>query len=115
MSAIALNQIGRESLTVGGNDVAVTLPTYTDYTDAPRGIQRSMTSRHALIQCYDQPVRWLGDGNEPSGVFGQLLRPGEQLDWTDPRRDFYGVISRLRFIKDVSATGDARIEVAYFA
>ena len=115
MSATALNQIGQQSLTVGGNDVLVTLPTYIDYTDAPNGIARSMTPRHALIQVYDQPVRWLADGNEPSGIFGQLILPGGELNWTDPLRDYYGTISQMRFITDVSAEGDAHVEIAYFA
>ena len=115
MTAVALNQTGIQSLTVGGVQVAVTLPTYKDYTDAPLGITRSQTPRHALIQVYDQPVRWLADSNDPSGIFGQLILPGGEINWLDPRRDYYGVISRLKFITDTTATGDAHVEVAFFA
>ncbi len=116
MTAIALNQTGQQTLTVTGVPVALTLPTYTD-TDPnyPNGIERSQTPRHALIQVYDQPVRWgVGDDNL-SGTFGQLLQPGAELDWTDPRRDYYGMIGQVKFVTDTTATGNARVECAFFA
>ena len=116
MSAIALNQVGQQTLEVGGEPVALSLPTYIDSDpNHPNGIERSMTPRHALIQVADNPVRWAsGDGNL-SDTFGQLLLPGDELDWLDPRRDYYGVISQVKFVTDATATGDAHVEVAFFA
>ena len=111
----ALNQTGQQTLTVTGVPVQITLPTYTDYTDAPNGIQRSQTPRHAMIQVYDNPVRWASNlDDHPSGISGQLIFPGDVLDLTEPHRDFYGILKNLEFILDVSATGNARLEIAYF-
>jgi hypothetical protein len=117
MSAYALNQIGQQSLTVTGIPVAVSLPTYTDKDpNHPSGIERAMTARHALIQCFDQPVRYASNlQGDPSGASGQLLAPDETLDLTDHRRDYYGFISNLKFVLDTAATGNATVEIAYFA
>lgn len=116
MTAIALNQTGQQTLTVTGIPVALTLPTYTDKDpNYPNGITRSQTPRHALIQVYDQPVRWGVGNNNVSGAFGQLVQPGGELDWTDSRRDYYGIISQVKFVLDVSATGNATVEVSFFA
>ena len=113
--AIALNQTGQQTLTVTGIPVALTLPTYTDYTDAPNGITRTQTPRHALIQVFDQPVRWASGEGFLSGAFGQRIPAGGELDWTDSRRDYYGVIDNMQFVLDSTATGNATVEVAYFA
>lgn len=113
--ATALNQTGQQSLEVTGEPVQITLPTYTDYTDAPNGIERSQTPRHALIQVYDNPVRWASYGEHPTGFSGQLIQPGDTLDFTDPRRDFYGILANMELVLDVSATGNANVEIDYFA
>lgn len=113
----ALNQTGQQSLTVTGVAVQITLPTYTDYSDGiTAGFTRNQTPRHALIQVYDQPVRYASNLTvAPSGVTGLKLLPGDTLDLTDPQRDYYGFLSNLQFVTDVDATGDAQVEIAYFA
>ena len=115
--AIALNQTGQQTLTVTGTPVAVTLPTYLDKDpDYPNGITRSQTPRHAVIQCFDQPVRYASNlDTDPTGDTGSLLAPEKELDLTDPRRDYYGFLSNLKFVLDTTATGNAIVEIAYFA
>lgn len=116
MGAVALNQVGHESMEVTGVPTQIPLPTYTDYTDAPNGVTRNKTTRHAIIQCYDNPVRWAsGQESVPSGSFGTLLNPGETLDFTDSLRDFWGILKNMKFVLDASATGNANLDIAYFA
>ena len=115
--AIALNQTGTESITVSGSVVGTTLPLVTtgELTDPTTGLPYRQTPRHALIQCYGQPVRYASNLTiAPSGVFGQKLLPGETLDLTDPHRDYYGFLKYLRFVLDVDATEDAQVEIDYF-
>ena len=115
--AIALNQTGQETLTVSGTAVGINLPLVTtgELTNPVTGLPYRQTPRHALIQCYGQPVRYASNLTvAPEGVTGQKLLPGETLDLTDPHRDYYGFLKNLKFVLDVDATEDAQVEIDYF-
>ena len=104
-----LNQIGSQTLVVTGVPVALTMPWSKNVYEA--GVLKRTTPRHAIIQVSGQPVRWSTDG---SAISGMLVLAGGEIDWTDPRRDYWSILSQVEFVTDTTATGNATIEVTYF-
>ena len=85
---------------VGNTPVALTLPTNT--------------FRHVMIQVSDQPVRWRADGVNPNGAMGIKQPVDSTIDWMNPHIDYRGLVTKLRFVRDTTATGNATLEVAFF-
>ena len=110
----ALNQTGQQTLTVSTTAVPLTLPTASNKSRPKR----------VLIFCgpvgaaTTNFVRWRADGTNPTATAGMVLQVGDYLDLTSmdgQEADFYGTISRIKFIRDTSAAADATLEIAYFA
>ena len=115
--AVALNQIGQQSLTVSGSPVGLTTPLVTtgELTNPMTGARNRMRARGFMVQVHNQPVRWRADGTNPTGaVEDNLLLPGDVLDLTEPSYDYWGMCRLIKFITDTTATGDATLEIAYF-
>ena len=112
-----LNQVGQQQLTVTGVPQGLTFPAVTTGQLADElGRLIRMTVNRLLVTVHDQPVRWRADGKNATGaVEDNLLKPGERLDWTDPRNNYRGPISKLSFVLDTTATADAIVEAAFFA
>ena len=102
-----MNQTGFQNLTVSTASVGLTMPTASA---RPRG---------ALIYVASQPIRWRADGTDPTATVGMFVASGGYIEWLAPESpdlgpDYYGILSRVEFIRDTTATGDATLDVAYF-
>ena len=103
-SDLALRQRGFQGpLTVGITAVALTKPS-------------GLLPRHAFIYVADQPIRWRADVNDtaPTSTVGIFVAANSYIDWTDADKDYQSVIDHVRFITDATATGNARLDIAYF-
>lgn len=107
---IPLTSLGHQQLTVSTTAVALTLPTTT-----VNGVTKSHRVRHALIQCgATNAVRWIADGaTDPTASLGIALEASTALDFTDPMGDYFGIISRIKFIR--SGGADATLDIEYFS
>lgn len=94
------NHIGQENKTV--STAAVSLSGVT-----------GKRPRHVLIYVGSAPIRWRADGTDPTSTTGMYVAAGAYLDWTGVD-DYSGMISKLRLIRDTSASGDATLAVSYF-
>ncbi len=115
-SPAILNQIGQQFLTVSTVAVGITRPPVTtgELRNEFGQLNRKTVSK-MLVTVVDQPVRWRADGTAPTGTFeDNILAAGEKLTWMEPDMDYRGPIDQIRFIRDATATGDARLEIAMF-
>ncbi len=97
----SINNVGSENLTVGAAAVAL--------TDVAM-----YNPRHALIYVGVSPVRWRGDGTDPTSTTGMYVAAGSYIDWTEADTDFRSIISKVKFIRDTTAGADATLAVLYF-
>ncbi len=98
----AINQVGTQNaLTVGASAVALTVPT-------------DLKPTRALIHNESGgDVRWRADGTDPTASSGELLLAGERIDWTRMDTNYWGLIDKVRFIRDAGVS--ATLEIAFFA
>lgn len=59
-----------------------------------------------FVEIQGQPVRWMPDGTNPTAATGFLLKK-------DDTATFFIDPSKIKFIRDAAATGDATVVVAY--
>lgn len=96
-----VDQIGAENLTVGATAVALT------------GVTGKL-ARHLLIYVGGNPIRWRGDGTDPTSTTGMFVAAGSYIDWTNADDDFLSLLNKVKFIRDTTAAGDATLAIAYF-
>ena len=101
MDAYGINQTGQQTLTVSTTAVSLTLPT---------GV--GAKPKHALIYVGNANVRWIAEGTTPTSTLGMPVAAGSYISWLEPGFNYYGMISRVQFIRD-DAT-DATLEIFYF-
>ena len=103
MTLLSLNQRGFQQLTVDTTPVGLTMPT-------------DLLPHHALIYVADNPVRWRADvdGTEPSASVGTFVAANSYIDWTVADKNYKSVITQVKFVRDATATGPAKLDVAYF-
>ena len=103
-SDLALSQRGFQGpLTVGVAPVPLTKPS-------------GLLPRHAFIYVANNPIRWRADVNDtaPTATVGIFVAANSYIDWTDADKDYQSMIDHVRFIADATATGDAKLDIAYF-
>lgn len=90
-----LKPIGFQKLSVSSTAVALTIPTTED----------GITARTAVIVVEDDAVRWRDDGVDPSASVGMLASSGSSFIYD-------AKLGEIRFIR---VTGDAVVDIAYYA
>lgn len=70
------------------------------------------TPKFALIYVGTDAVRFRADGTAPTSSVGVYLAAGDYLDLTNPAGNFYGILSKIKFIR---VTTDATLDIDYFA
>ena len=66
----------------------------------------------ALIHLGNAKVRWIAEGTTPTSTLGMPVAARSYISWLEPGFNYYGMISRVQFIRD-DAT-DATLEIFYF-
>lgn len=102
-----MNPVAWQTLTVSTSAVGLTMPTTGD--TRPRG---------AYITVTGADVRWRGD-SAPTSTVGQPVTNGSVLEWFSPidpsiGPDYYGLLTKVKFIRDTAATSDATLYIQYF-
>ena len=103
MATGTLNQRGFVPLAVGATPIQLAdfLPTTSRF-------------HHALIGVSGGAIRWLAiaGGAEPAASYGAYVGAGGEINWTDPKIDYAGLIYNVKFIK--AGVNDGSLEVALF-
>ena len=118
MPVDAPSQLAQETLVVTGTPATLTMPLRLSATLQPQRDNDRVLLRHRprhllMRNIGTQPVRWRSDGVAASGVNGQLLKAGEELSFMD-QADYFGIIKGMSLVRDVDATADGTLELAYF-
>lgn len=99
-----MQQVGAETLVVSTSSVALAaLPA---------------AAKYALMYVGTSPVRWRADASDPTSTAGMFAPAGAYIDWTEGYGSpggFRDMLASVEFIRDVTASADAALEVAYFA
>ena len=116
--AAALNQVAQETVTVTGVPATLTMPPVLDQYGSQQMLDGAVyryTPRHAIIRNLSaQPLRWRADGSAASAISGTLLDANGELSLMDPKADYYGILGRMSWVRDVAATANGDIEITYF-
>ena len=98
---VALNAIGYEEIIVGIAPIGFTAPT-------------GLLPKHALFLVRGAAVRRKSDGANPTSTSGMFYAEGTYVDWTDPEKNYQGIIQRAQFVRDANATQNATLVVEYY-
>lgn len=93
------NQIGRETLTV--STASVPLVSF--------GV-----AKHAIIYVATSPIRWRADGTDPTSTTGMFVQADSYIEFMELHDSYSGILRKIEFIRDTTASADAVLEIAYF-
>ena len=96
-------QMGAQTLTVGVVAVGFTLPAAAGVANTHRGI----------IYVGGQPIRYRADGTDPTSTSGMFVPAGAYIKCLRPTVDYYGWFRQVKFIRDITAGGDATLEIEF--
>ena len=90
-----LKPCGFQKLTVSSSVVALTIPTLAE----------GITARSAAMVVETDAVRWRDDGVDPTSTDGMLIPANSDMNYD-------GKLAQIRFIR---VTGDAVVDISYYA
>lgn len=98
------------------NEVGVQNALATTVTAASLTLPTGVKPTHMLLYIAGVPIRWRASvaGTAPTATAGMYMAAGLYLDWTDPRRDYTGMIANFQIIRDTTAGANGTVDVTYF-
>ena len=81
-----------------------------------RVVMRYRPQKAIIRNIGSQPVRWASGPSptEVSPISGAYLAAGAEERFMDSGNDYFGILKRMKVVRDVSATADGTLEITYF-